>query len=138
LRLVRTHVEALDAILGQPFRVLDQQIGLLWPTPRDRIAMRDLQAYFRGGIVEDALSAIRDRWRRHPLCRWNLDGYPRRDGRKRRSAGRFICAGDVPVPGVDRRFFHVPRILPAASIVFSSGMSQIALASSVTTATCRT
>jgi beta-lactamase superfamily II metal-dependent hydrolase len=49
------------------------QIGLLWPTPRERIAMRDLQAYFRGGIVEDALSAIRDRWRRHPPCRWNLD-----------------------------------------------------------------
>ena len=49
------------------------QIGLLWPTPRDRVTMRDLQAYFRGGVVEDALSAIRDRWRRHPACRWNLD-----------------------------------------------------------------
>lgn len=49
------------------------RIGLLWPTPRDRIAMRDLQAYFRGGIVEDALAAIRDRWRRYPSCRWDLD-----------------------------------------------------------------
>lgn len=49
------------------------RIGLLWPTPRDRIAMRDLQAYFRGGAVEDALGAIRDRWRRQPGCRWNLD-----------------------------------------------------------------
>jgi hypothetical protein len=49
------------------------QIGLLWPTPRDRVGMRDLQAYFRGGMVEDALSAIRNRWRRHPPCRWALD-----------------------------------------------------------------
>lgn len=49
------------------------QLGLLWPTPRDRVSMRDLQAYFRGGLVEDALSAIRDRWRRYPACRWNMD-----------------------------------------------------------------
>jgi hypothetical protein len=43
------------------------KIGLLWPTPRDRVNIRDLQAYFTGGIVEDALSAIRDRWRRRLL-----------------------------------------------------------------------
>jgi hypothetical protein len=49
------------------------RIGLLWPTPRDRVSLRDLQAYFTGGVVEDALSAIRDRWRRHPASRWNLD-----------------------------------------------------------------
>ena len=49
------------------------RIGLLWPTPRDRVSLRDLQAYFAGGVVEDALSAIRDRWRRHPTSRWTLE-----------------------------------------------------------------
>jgi glyoxylase-like metal-dependent hydrolase (beta-lactamase superfamily II) len=49
------------------------KLGLLWPSPRDRVSMRDLQAYFAGGLVEDALSAIRDRWRRAPACRWDLD-----------------------------------------------------------------
>jgi beta-lactamase superfamily II metal-dependent hydrolase len=49
------------------------RIGLLWPTPRDRVTLRDLQAYFTGGVVEDALSAIRDRWRRHPASRWILE-----------------------------------------------------------------
>jgi hypothetical protein len=49
------------------------KIGLLWPTPRDRVSMRDLQAYFAGGVVEDALSGIRDRWRRHPASRWDLE-----------------------------------------------------------------
>jgi hypothetical protein len=48
-------------------------IGLLWPTPRDRVSTRDLQAYFAGGVVEDALSAIRDRWRRYPASRWTLE-----------------------------------------------------------------
>jgi glyoxylase-like metal-dependent hydrolase (beta-lactamase superfamily II) len=27
------------------------KIGLLWPAPRDRVSMRDLQAYFAGGVV---------------------------------------------------------------------------------------
>ena len=49
------------------------KIGLLWPAPRDRVSMRDLQAYFAGGVVEDALSAIRDRWRRHPDSQWTLE-----------------------------------------------------------------
>lgn len=49
------------------------KIGLLWPTPRDRVSLRDVQAYFAGGIVEDALSAIIDRWRRHPASRWTLE-----------------------------------------------------------------
>lgn len=49
------------------------KLGLLWPSPRDRVSLRDLQAYFAGGLVEDALSAIRDRWRRVPACRWDLD-----------------------------------------------------------------
>lgn len=49
------------------------KIGLLWPTPRDRVNMRDVQAYFAGGVVEDALSAIQDRWRRQPKSRWTLE-----------------------------------------------------------------
>lgn len=64
--------DVIDAFTQGPASTWPR-IGLLWPTPRDRVSLRDLQAYFAGGVVEDALSAIRDRWRRHPASRWTLD-----------------------------------------------------------------
>jgi len=64
--------ELVDAYTQGPPRSWPR-FGLLWPSPRDRVSPRDVQAYFAGGLVEDALSAIRDRWRRSPACRWDLD-----------------------------------------------------------------
>ncbi len=64
--------DVVDAFTQGPANTWPR-IGLLWPTPRDRVNMGDLQAYFAGGVVEDALSAIRDRWRRHPGSRWTLE-----------------------------------------------------------------
>ncbi len=49
------------------------KLGLLWPSPYERASLNDLQRYFEGGRVEDALSAITDRWERVPASRWDLD-----------------------------------------------------------------
>lgn len=64
--------DIVDMFTQGPVRTWPQ-IGLLWPTPRDRVNLHDLQAYFAGGVVEEALSAIRNRWRRHPPSRWDLE-----------------------------------------------------------------
>lgn len=48
------------------------KIGLVWPSPRAKTTIADLQGYFEGGLVEDALAAITDRWERSPACRWNM------------------------------------------------------------------